>query len=105
MKITRMNKGNDWGKTKAYFDLEIDGFTIKNFKIIDSVNGLFAAFPSEKKDGEYKETVWAERALKDKVNVLALAAYGQDSPIITAEDPIEAVAVEGPEFSDEDIPF
>ena len=78
MKITRMNKG-DWGKVKAFFDLETqDGFTIKGFKLVEGANGMFAGFPSQQnKDGEYNDTVFADKTLKQKVNQLALEHYNQ----------------------------
>ena len=78
MKISRMNKG-DWGKVKAFFDLETeDGFTIKGFKVIEGANGLFAGFPSQKnKDDEYNDTIFADKTLKQKVNQLALEHYNQ----------------------------
>ena len=78
MKISRMNKG-DWGKVKAFFDLETqDGFTIKGFKLVEGANGMFAGFPSQQnKDGEYNDTVFADKTLKQKVNQLALEHYNQ----------------------------
>tara|TARA_Y100001938_G_scaffold7855_2_gene9614 strand:- start:2873 stop:3175 length:303 start_codon:yes stop_codon:yes gene_type:complete len=76
MKITRMNKGS-WGKVRAFFDLETsEGFTIKGFKLIEGINGLFVGFPSEKKEDEYVATIWAEKALKEGVNELAQREYG-----------------------------
>ena len=55
MKIVRMTTG-DWGKVKAFFDVEVESFTIKGFKLVDGANGLFVGNPSTKnKDGEYKE--------------------------------------------------
>ncbi len=48
MKIERMNKGT-WGKVRAFFDITTsDGFTIKGFKIIEGINGLFVSLPSQK---------------------------------------------------------
>ena len=78
MKITRMNKG-DLGKVKAFFDLETqDGFTIKGFKLVEGANGMFAGFPSQQnKDGEYNDTIFADKTLKQKVNQLALEHYNQ----------------------------
>ncbi len=78
MKISRMNKG-DWGKVKAFFDLETeDGFTIKGFKLVEGANGMFAGFPSQQnKDGEYNDTIFADKTLKQKVNQLALEHYNQ----------------------------
>ena len=79
MKIVRMKRGS-WGKIKAFFDLEtVEGFTIKGFKIVDGENGSFVGFPSQEKDGEYHDTVWAEKELKDEVIDLAKSEYDNPS--------------------------
>ena len=80
MKIERMNKGN-WGKIRAFFDLQTDdGFTLKGFKLVEGINGLFVGFPSQKgSDDEYYDTIWADKPLKDQVNQLAIKTYGQDT--------------------------
>ena len=40
MKIIRMNKVDNFGKLKAFFDLLTgDGFTIKGFKLMESIDG------------------------------------------------------------------
>ena len=105
MKITRINKG-EWGKTKAFFDLEVEGFTIKGFTIVDGINGLFVGMPSVKKNDEYFDTVWANKELKDKLKELAIAAYGQEDPVVTEEQPVVATETAQTEaFDDEDIPF
>ena len=112
-----MNKGN-WGKIRAFFDLQTEeGFTIKGFKLVEGINGLFVGFPSQKgNDDEYYDTVWADRDVKEQVNQLAVKTYGQEvmvSPIEMADDdfppppqteeaPVPAVSEP---FSDEDIPF
>ena len=79
MKISRMNKveGSQFGKLKAFFDLETEeGFNMKGFKIVDGSNGLFVGFPSNKnKDGEFFDTIFADKTLKQKVNQLAIAEY------------------------------
>ncbi len=77
MKISRMKKG-DWGKIKAFFDLETsDGFTIKGFKLVDGNDGMFVGFPSQKNnDDEYYDTVWADKDVKMEVNTKALSEYG-----------------------------
>ena len=74
-----MNKGS-WGKVRAYFDLKTEeGFTLKGFKLIDGISGLFVGFPSQKdQDGEYRDTIWAEKELKDKVTEVAMRHYEQD---------------------------
>ena len=79
MKIERMNKGS-WGKVRAYFDLKTEeGFTLKGFKLIDGISGLFVGFPSQKdQDGEYRDTIWAEKELKDRVTEVAMRHYEQD---------------------------
>ena len=74
-----MNKGS-WGKVRAFFDLMTDeGFTIKGFKIIEGINGLFVGVPSQKgKDDEYFDTVFIAPELREELNHLALQTYGMD---------------------------
>ena len=110
-----MNKGN-WGKIRAFFDLQTeDGFTLKGFKLVEGINGLFVGFPSQKgSDDEYHDTIWADRDVKEQVNQLAIKTYGQevmspapgmennDFPPAAAEMADTSVAVP---FSDEDVPF
>ena len=110
-----MNKGN-WGKIRAFFDLQTEeGFTIKGFKLVEGINGLFVGFPSQKgNDEEYHDTVWADRDVKEQVNQLAIKTYGQEvtSPSSSIEndnfppppEPAETDVVVAP-FSDDDIPF
>ncbi len=96
MKIDRINKGS-WGKIRAFFDLKTEeGFTIKGFKLVEGVNGLFVAFPSQKgSDNDYKDTVWAERELKDNVTALALDHYKNTK----AEEPSSSFPSTGSGFS------
>ena len=131
MKIERINKGS-WGKVRAFFDLTTsEGFTIKGFKIIEGINGLFVSMPSQKSsDGEYYDSIYASKELRDELNKLALDEYGSQydqtlsqspdssaevSPPATQEEPApeesgEAVSEKATEekvqtFSDDDIPF
>ena len=68
MKISRMKTG-DFGKLRAFFDLEVNGFTIKGFKIVEGSNGLFVSMPSQQdKDGNYNDTVWADKDTRKKQN-------------------------------------
>ena len=111
-----MTKGS-WGKIRAFFDLQTsEGFTIKGFKLVEGINGLFVGFPSQKgNDDEYRDTVWADRELKDGLAQLAIKEYGQEimtSPEGSEENnfpPPPADNVETPivaeSFSDDDIPF
>ena len=110
-----MNKGN-WGKIRAFFDLQTeDGFTLKGFKLVEGINGLFVGFPSQKgSDDEYHDTIWADREVKEQVNQLAIKTYGQEvmSPTPGMENndfpPHPAEMADTPvaaPFSDEDIPF
>ena len=79
MKIARMNKG-DWGKIKAFFDLELDGFILKGFKLIEGINGMFVGFPSQKgSDGEYNDTIWADKDKKEDLQKLAINHYNSDN--------------------------
>tara|TARA_B100000959_G_C14898179_1_gene589664 strand:- start:968 stop:1342 length:375 start_codon:yes stop_codon:yes gene_type:complete len=124
MKIERMNKGT-WGKVRAFFDITTsDGFTIKGFKIIEGINGLFVSLPSQKgNDDEYYDTVWlASKELRDQLNQLAIDHYGSEysetlapntehteessKTSATQEIKEEEVVVEKKEpFSEDDIPF
>lgn len=95
MQISNMTKG-EWGKVRAFFDLQTeDGFTLKGFKLVEGSSGLFVGFPSQKnKDGEYKDTIYADKILKQKINKLALDYYNKG----------ESTNQSGPSQSD-DIPF
>jgi stage V sporulation protein G len=131
LKIENMRKPTSigsWGKVRAYFDLQTEeGFIIKGFKLVEGMNGLFVGFPSEKMkepwtndDGkvfEYRDTVWAERDLKEQVNQLAVKEYGQDIMSPSQQDPPgnsdgltstpmpSSEDVSSEPFSDSDIPF
>ena len=96
MKIERMNKG-DWGKIVAFFDLTTeDGFTIKGFKLVEGTNGKFVGFPSQKNsEGEYHDTVWAEKEVKAMVNDIAIKEY--ESSTEQEQSP--------PVMADEELPF
>ena len=82
-----MNKGQ-WGKVRAFFDLTTEeGFTIKGFKLIEGINGLFVGMPSQKgNDGEYYDSVFATKETKDQLNQVALEEYssGTTSPETTS---------------------
>ena len=80
MKISRMTKG-EWNKVRAFFDLESEeGFTIKGFTLVYGNDGMFVGFPSQKNnDGEYQDTIFADKMLRQKVNKLALDYYNDDS--------------------------
>jgi len=124
MKISRMNRGN-WGKVRAFFDLTTqDGFTIKGFKLIEGINGLFVSVPSQKgNDDEYYDTVWIEsKQLREELSTLAITEYQNPSDSSTnnmqpeseavgnnikkpTEDASPKEDVSSPAFSDDDIPF
>ena len=119
MKIERMNKG-EWGKLRAFFDLKTsDGFIIKGFKLVEGINGLFVGMPSvQNKEGEYNDSVFADRDLRDELTELAIREYGQESvasstapsaePDSTPPDSsseAEPSSVKNAEYEDDDIPF
>ena len=87
MKIGEMKKGS-WHKVRAYFDIITEeGFTLKGFKLVEGVNGLFVGFPSQKgNDDEYHDTVWADKELKIEINKLAVAEYGGDVEEMSFDD-------------------
>ena len=124
MKISRMNTGN-WGKVRAFFDFTTqDGFTIKGFKLIEGINGIFVSMPSQKgNDDEYYDTVWIDsKQLREELTTLAIAEYQnpsspaeknmQQEPEMmgnnmkdTDKDNPPTEDVSSPAFSDDDIPF
>ena len=87
MTIDRMTRGS-WGKTVAYFDLKTEeGFIQKSFRIVEGKDGLFVSFPSIKKDDEYKDTIYADKELKQKVNDMAIKYYHQEMEVPKEELP------------------
>ena len=87
MTVDRMTRGN-WGKTVAYFDLKTEeGFVQKSFRIVEGKDGLFVSFPSIKKDDEYKDTIYADKELKQKVNDMAIKYYHQEMEVPKEELP------------------
>ena len=114
MKIERINKleGGQFGKLRAFFDLKTtDGFVIKGFKIVEGINGMFVGMPSNKnKEGEYFDTIYADKELRAELEKLAMRAYGQDSasnePTASSMGEVSpAPAPATKEFDDTDIPF
>ena len=116
MKIERMNKG-EWGKLRAFFDLKTsDGFVVKGFKLVEGINGLFVGMPSvQNKEGEYNDSVFADRELRDELTELAIREYGQESvdaplgssssPVEKSDTPQKAEDVKNKEYDEDDIPF
>ena len=107
-----MNKG-EWGKLRAFFDLKTsDGFIIKGFKLVEGINGLFVGMPSvQNKEGEYNDSVFADRELRDELTEIAIREYGQESVSSpnTSAPPSSASPsnedVQNKEYDDDDIPF
>ena len=108
MKVSRMNIG-DYGKLKAFFDLEVGGFTIKGFKIVDGANGLFVSMPSQKnEEGEWNDTIWASKETRSKVNEVAISHYNNESnPTARSRKSggMSEVALEQEDSGDEGITF
>jgi len=138
MKIKNMRQPNEegqWGKVKAFFDVENSGFEMKGFRLVEGINGLFVSMPSRKGTDEngndkWFDTIWIEsRDVREQLNTLALAEYNsaestnanmmqsdqnsEPAPNPTAEtttgDNIKSDNINSesttPAFSDEDIPF
>ena len=86
MKIKNMRQPNEegqWGKVKAYFDVENSGFEIKGFRLVEGINGLFVSMPSRKGTDEngndkWFDTVWIEsKNQREELNTLALNEFQQ----------------------------
>tara|TARA_R110000824_G_scaffold176451_2_gene355426 strand:+ start:3344 stop:3700 length:357 start_codon:yes stop_codon:yes gene_type:complete len=78
MQVTRMKTG-EWGKLRAFFDIEVDGFIIKGFKIVEGSNGLFVSMPSQKnEEGDYNDTVWVDKDTRPSLNDMAISFYNNE---------------------------
>ena len=96
----------DWNnKVKAILTIKTsEGFEMKNFKLVDGVNGMFVSSPSlkdSKVEGKYHDTIWIPKELRDDLNDKASKTY----------DPQLEAGKVYPEFekktelTEEDIPF
>ena len=106
MKIGEMKKGS-WSKIRAFFDIITEeGLTLKGFKLVEGVNGLFVGFPSQKgNDQEYHDTVWADKELKATINKLAVAEYGEGVEEMSFDEIPGAFAEKKTEGTQDEIPF
>ena len=99
--IRHMKKGT-WGKTKAYFDVEIGAITIKGCRLVEGQNGLFASMPTktqEQDDGNvvYQNIVYLDKELLIEVLNVAKIRY---------EEPIDEVkSYNSTEEATKDLPF
>ena len=95
-----------------------DGFIIKGFKIVEGINGLFVGMPSvQNKEGEYYDSVLADKELRDELEKIAMRAYGQESVMASSEEssnanqmdsesePTPSAEIQNEEYTDDDIPF
>ena len=99
--IRHMKKGT-WGKTKAYFDVEIGAITIKGCRLVEGQNGLFASMPTktqEQDDGNvvYQNIVYLDKELLIEVLNVAKLRY---------EEPLDEVkSYNSTEEASKDLPF
>ena len=79
--MRKPNEEGQWGKVKAFFDVENSGFEMKGFRIVEGINGLFVSMPSRKgtdDEGNDKwfDTIWIEsREIREQLNTLAVTEY------------------------------
>ena len=70
-----MTKGS-WGKIKAFFTVKVNGITIKGFKLIEGMNGMFVGVPSIKKeDDTYDNTVLIDKDVMEDLKKTANKYY------------------------------
>jgi len=92
VKITKLRKVQNL-KTKAFFDLEVNGITIKSIPLVEGSNGFFINCLSEKgKDGKYYDRLYIEKDTKAEILKMALDEYGSGA---SKQEPQE----------DKDLPF
>ena len=106
IKIVRMTVGQ-WGHTKAYFDVEIEGFgIIKGFKLVQGKTELFVGVPAIRGKDSEGEDCWKNIVVLTDERVSALYKEAVDlqgrgglKPAPKGQEP-KAVAGD-----DDDIPF
>ena len=102
VKVCFMSKGN-WGKSVAYFDVDVNGVTIKGCRLVEGENGLFVSLPSirKEKDGEvdYQQVVYVNDDLKKLIHDSAKARY-EDANEVRLHDNKEDAG-----YNEKDLPF
>tara|TARA_R100000655_G_scaffold25140_2_gene51063 strand:- start:1163 stop:1531 length:369 start_codon:yes stop_codon:yes gene_type:complete len=122
MKITQMTNVN-WTqspKIKATCTVDVDGFGIKECKVIDGAHGIFVVSPSKTlkkpyvnkkgKEVKYEDIVYFPEKHRDKLNDLVTNHYDSSQPDYTPYDSNGNIvsfdqAPKETATSDEDIPF
>lgn len=80
--IENMRVVDGFGKTLAFFTLDVLGVKIYDLKLVNGKNGVFVVFPSKQgRDGKYYSTVWISDE-KERETVAELAA--EEYNIVTA---------------------
>ena len=104
--IEDMRKGK-WGKLRAFFDIKFTGFsshfdmTVKGFKLVEGVNGMFVGMPSQKNsDDDYFDTVYADEDTKNKIRDAAKKVYEEDGGSVPEKNMEELI-----EEKKDDLPF
>ena len=73
-----MTKGS-WGKIKAFFNVKVNGFTIKVFKLIEGINGKFVGVPSiRKEDDSYDNIVIIDKDVMVNLQDIANKHYDEN---------------------------
>ena len=73
-----MTKG-DWGKIRAFFDVKIQGMTVKGFKLIEGISGMFVGVPSVKKeDDSYDNIVIMDKDAMEELQKVANKHYEEN---------------------------
>ena len=78
MEIARMTNGA-WGKIRAFFDVKIQGMTVKGFKLIEGISGMFVGVPSVKKeDDSYDNIVIMDKDAMEELQKVANKHYEEN---------------------------
>lgn len=63
---------------RAFADVSVGGVTIKNVKVVEGKDGLFASMPSVKdKNGQYQPVCYVDKDIRQAFNDAVVAAYNQ----------------------------
>ena len=76
----KIRRRNDSGPTLAYASVELGGcFVIRDVRVVEGKNGLFAAMPSRKIGDKFEDICFpCTKELHRRINDAVLEAYRED---------------------------
>jgi stage V sporulation protein G len=77
IQVSRIYRLEGDSKTRAFVDVDFDGFIVKGLRIVEGKNGLFLSMPQHQgKDGRWYNTVFpATKEKQQALSRMVLNAY------------------------------